>query len=157
LQEWHYGRREDGGALLLGYLPVLIDRFKFAVRRHFHFVKEVDSFVAVCVRKAGLAIDTHFCALLAFYFLQDTEPDVDCYKSFCESEAGKALCASGNVRNLMIDEPESLGPYAARYFASKMWYGENWFMQTVRKYSCNKQEDYEVDKQAYRLREIRVN
>ena len=61
--------------------------------------------------------------------VEHVEPDVDCYKSFCEGE-GKGRCDNGQVRVLNIDEPESLGPYAARYFASKMWLGEQWFMQT---------------------------
>jgi hypothetical protein len=60
---------------------------------------------------------------------EDVPPDDDCYKLFCENE-GKEVCARGQVRVLNIDEPESLGPYAARYFASKLWYGEQWFMQT---------------------------
>lgn len=55
-------------------------------------------------------------------------PDVDCYKSFCEGE-GKERCDNGQVRVLNIEESESLGPYAARYFASKMWFGEQWYMQ----------------------------
>merc|ERR1712157_135570 len=29
-----------------------------------------------------------------------------------------------------MGESEALGPYAARFFASKLWYGETWFMQT---------------------------
>lgn len=62
--------------------------------------------------------------------MEDVPPDDDCKKLFCESEEGRELCAKGHVRLLDIDEPESLGPYAARYFASKLWYGENWFMQT---------------------------
>jgi Glycosyltransferase (GlcNAc) len=62
--------------------------------------------------------------------MEDVPPDDDCKKLFCESEEGRELCARGHVRSLDIDEPESLGPYAARYFASKLWYGENWFMQT---------------------------
>jgi len=60
---------------------------------------------------------------------EDVPPDDDCYKLFCENE-GKEYCLRGQVRVLNIDEPESLGPYAARYFASKLWYGEQWFMQT---------------------------
>mmetsp|Transcript_6802 Transcript_6802/g.7719 ORF Transcript_6802/g.7719 Transcript_6802/m.7719 type:complete len:553 (+) Transcript_6802:105-1763(+) len=60
---------------------------------------------------------------------EDVEPDQDCYKAFCDSAEGKSLCEKGHVRLLDVDEPESLGPYAARYFASKMWNGENWFMQ----------------------------
>ena len=61
---------------------------------------------------------------------ESVEPDQDCYKAFCETENGKRHCEAGRVRLLDIDEPESLGPYAARYFASKLWYGEQWFMQT---------------------------
>lgn len=61
--------------------------------------------------------------------IEPVEPDQDCYKAFCEGE-GKKYCERRQVRVLDIDEPESLGPYAARYFASKMWYGEQWFMQT---------------------------
>eukprot|EP00536_Pseudo-nitzschia_multiseries_P006210 jgi/Psemu1/192547/e_gw1.129.71.1 len=56
------------------------------------------------------------------------EPDVDCYRTFCEGE-GKERCANGQVRLLDIDESESLGPYAARYFGSKLWFGEQWYMQ----------------------------
>lgn len=58
-------------------------------------------------------------------------PDDDCYQLFCETDIGKSgICERGQIRVLNIDEPESLGPYAARYFASKLWYGEQWFMQT---------------------------
>ena len=71
-----------------------------------------------------------FLVPFLFHSCQDVEPDEDCHKVFCESEEGRELCANGNVRALHIDEPESLGPYAARYFASKLWYGEQWFMQT---------------------------
>ena len=60
---------------------------------------------------------------------EPVEPDEDCYKLFCEGE-GKEYCERGQVRVLNIDEPESLGPYAARYFASMLWFGEQWFMQT---------------------------
>lgn len=60
---------------------------------------------------------------------EPVEPDEDVYKTFCEGE-GKKYCDRGQVRVLNIDEPESLGPYAARYFASKLWFGEQWFMQT---------------------------
>lgn len=56
-------------------------------------------------------------------------PDDDCEKKFCETDLGKSICANKQIRVLNIDEPESLGPYAARYFASKLWYGEQWFMQ----------------------------
>lgn len=60
---------------------------------------------------------------------ENVPPDDDCHKSFCESEIGKEHCAAGRVRALHINEDESLGPYAARYFASKLWNGEEWYMQ----------------------------
>ena len=53
-------------------------------------------------------------------------PDEDCYEAFCEGHMN-AYCS--HIRVLEVDEPESLGPYAARYMASKLWYGEQWFMQ----------------------------
>lgn len=59
----------------------------------------------------------------------DVPPDQDCHKAFCESDIGRDHCAAGRVRALHMDENESLGPYAARYFASKLWYGEQWYMQ----------------------------
>lgn len=58
--------------------------------------------------------------------IDDVEPDADCYKAFCEGEHGQ-YC--GQITVLDVDEPESLGPYAARYFASKLWNGQTWFMQ----------------------------
>ena len=63
--------------------------------------------------------------------IEDTDPDPDCHKIFCDEHPERCE----QVRALHIDEPESLGPYAARYFASKMWYGEEWFMQ-ARVMSC---------------------
>jgi len=60
--------------------------------------------------------------------VESVGPDVDCYKSFCEGE-GMEFCDNGQVRVLNIEESESLGPYAARFFASKLWFGEQWYMQ----------------------------
>ncbi|KAI2496993.1 glycosyltransferase [Fragilaria crotonensis] len=54
-------------------------------------------------------------------------PDDDCYELFCKSDVGQKYCS--HVRLLRVDESESLGPYTARYFASKLWSGETWFMQ----------------------------
>jgi hypothetical protein len=48
-------------------------------------------------------------------------PDDDCYAQFCETVLGQPICAKKQLRVLNIDEPESLGPYAARYFASKLY------------------------------------
>ena len=58
-----------------------------------------------------------------------TKPDPNCHKLFCDSVYGKPHCEAGRVRALHVEEAESLGPYAARYFASKLWNGESWFLQ----------------------------
>lgn len=55
--------------------------------------------------------------------------DVDCEKAFCESVVGRPFCEKGYVRTLSIREEESLGPPGARYLASKLWFGETYFMQ----------------------------
>lgn len=68
--------------------------------------------------------------VLADLSMADVPPDDDCEQKFCETDLGKPICNNKQIRVLNIDEPESLGPYAARYFASKLWYGESWFMQT---------------------------
>lgn len=52
-------------------------------------------------------------------------PDPDCYDLFCKTNP--THCPQ--VRLLRVNESESLGPYGARYFASKLWYGESWYMQ----------------------------
>jgi hypothetical protein len=57
--------------------------------------------------------------------IQDAPPDDNCYDLFCR--ANPSYCK--NIRHLFIDEDESLGPYSARYFASKLWYGESWYLQ----------------------------
>ena len=54
-------------------------------------------------------------------------PDPDCQALFCATEIGKEFCSQ--IRVLHVNETESLGPYAARYFTSKLWNGESWFMQ----------------------------
>lgn len=56
-------------------------------------------------------------------------PDSDCYNLFCSSSTGKKFCNNGQIRLLRMKEAESLGPYMARYFASKLWMGEQWYMQ----------------------------
>ena len=61
--------------------------------------------------------------------MEDIAPDDDCAKLFCESEVGQPHCEAGRVRTLLVNETESLGPYAARFFASKLWHGEPWYMQ----------------------------
>ena len=61
--------------------------------------------------------------------MEDVGPDDDCYDLFCASEEGRPYCLNEQVRLIDINETESLGPYAARFFASKLWSGEEWYMQ----------------------------
>ncbi|CAB9505093.1 Glycosyltransferase (GlcNAc) [Seminavis robusta] len=58
-----------------------------------------------------------------------TDPDPDCYETFCQTDVGAPHCQAGRVRVLRMEEPESLGPYMARYLASKIWYGEEYYIQ----------------------------
>ena len=51
---------------------------------------------------------------------ESVEPDQNCYQAYCETPEGADKCANGQIRLIDIDEPESLGPYAARFFASKV-------------------------------------
>ncbi|KAL3789250.1 hypothetical protein HJC23_002835 [Cyclotella cryptica] len=61
--------------------------------------------------------------------VEDVGPDPDCYALFCSSPIGTKFCNAGQIRVLKMKETESLGPYMARYFASKLWMGEQWYMQ----------------------------
>jgi [Skp1-protein]-hydroxyproline N-acetylglucosaminyltransferase len=57
--------------------------------------------------------------------------DVDCYEEFCKSPEGQVsqACVRGQVRLFNINESESLGPYMARYLASKFYQGEQYYLQ----------------------------
>ena len=59
----------------------------------------------------------------------DVKPDEDCHKVFCDSPEGKPHCDADRIHALHIGEDQALGPYLARYFASKIWHGEQWYMQ----------------------------
>ena len=61
--------------------------------------------------------------------VEDTGPDVNCAESFCGSVDGREHCAQGRLRVLTLNESESLGPTMARYFASRLWDGETYYMQ----------------------------
>jgi len=59
---------------------------------------------------------------------EKVDPDEDCYAVFCAGKWGDA-CDDGRVRVLKINETESLGPYFARFLGSKLWDGEEYYMQ----------------------------
>jgi len=62
--------------------------------------------------------------------VSDAPPDKNGIESFCNDEKFKKYCESGQIRVLYVHETESLGPAVARYYASKLWGGETFFVQT---------------------------
>mmetsp|Transcript_21107 Transcript_21107/g.56237 ORF Transcript_21107/g.56237 Transcript_21107/m.56237 type:complete len:587 (-) Transcript_21107:41-1801(-) len=57
------------------------------------------------------------------------DPDPDCAEEFCASDLGQSHCQAGRVRILRLDETDALGPFFSRFLVSKLWRGENFFMQ----------------------------
>lgn len=66
--------------------------------------------------------------VLANDVVKDLPTDPDCYAEFCSGPHGQ-YCQSGNVRYLHLHEDLTLGATFARYLASKLWYGETYFLQ----------------------------
>jgi [Skp1-protein]-hydroxyproline N-acetylglucosaminyltransferase len=61
--------------------------------------------------------------------VSDAPPDVNGIDTFCKNPNYKKYCDANQIRVLYVDENEALGPAMARYFASKLWGGESFFMQ----------------------------
>ena len=61
--------------------------------------------------------------------VSDAPPDVNGIETFCNERKYKKYCDSLQVRAIYVDESEALGPANARYYASKLWGGETYFMQ----------------------------
>lgn len=61
--------------------------------------------------------------------VSDAPPDKNGIEEFCAMPDYKHYCDNGQVRVIYVHETESLGPAAARYYASKLWAGETFFMQ----------------------------
>eukprot|EP00546_Thalassionema_frauenfeldii_P007526 CAMPEP_0178916450 /NCGR_PEP_ID=MMETSP0786-20121207/12649_1 /TAXON_ID=186022 /ORGANISM="Thalassionema frauenfeldii, Strain CCMP 1798" /LENGTH=495 /DNA_ID=CAMNT_0020589793 /DNA_START=125 /DNA_END=1612 /DNA_ORIENTATION=- len=55
----------------------------------------------------------------------EVPPDDDCPELFCQKHP--EYCSQ--IRPLRLKETESLGPYGARFLASKLYGGEQWYMQ----------------------------
>jgi len=121
-------KRRDDGSIFLSIATYRDENCFNTVYQAFKKAKNPDKlFVGIVQQNCH-----HDCksGVLADLSKKDVPPDDDCEAKFCETEMGKPICDNKQVRVLNIDESDSLGPYAARYFASKLWYGENWFMQT---------------------------
>jgi hypothetical protein len=61
--------------------------------------------------------------------VSDAPPDRNGIDEFCSSPEHKKYCDSGQIRVLYLHENASLGPAMARYYASKLWGGETYFVQ----------------------------
>ena len=61
--------------------------------------------------------------------VSDRPPDVNGIEQFCADPDYVKYCTSGQIRVLYVNETESNGPTTARYYASKLWGGETYFVQ----------------------------
>jgi len=55
--------------------------------------------------------------------------DMNGIEVFCAKPGYKQYCQNGQIRVLYVHHTDSQGPSMARYIASKLWGGENYFMQ----------------------------
>ncbi|KAL3900773.1 MAG: hypothetical protein SGARI_006173, partial [Bacillariaceae sp.] len=61
--------------------------------------------------------------------VSDAPPDENGIESFCKDPKYKQYCDNGHVRAIYVHDTDALGPATARYYASKLWGGETYFMQ----------------------------
>jgi hypothetical protein len=61
--------------------------------------------------------------------IQDGVPDVDHIATFCQNSTFQRYCDGGQVRVLYINETDALGPAVTRYYTSKLWGGETYYVQ----------------------------
>jgi len=61
--------------------------------------------------------------------VSDAPPDINGIEQFCTDPEFVHYCNAGQIRTLYVNETESLGPAAARYYASKLWGGETYYVQ----------------------------
>lgn len=61
--------------------------------------------------------------------MSDAPPDENGIETFCKDPKYKKFCDTGHVRAIYIHDTDALGPATARYYASKLWGGEKYFMQ----------------------------
>lgn len=59
----------------------------------------------------------------------DAPPDVNGIEDFCSDPKYRIYCDRGQIRALYIHDTDALGPAIARYYASKLWGGETYFLQ----------------------------
>ncbi|KAG7351805.1 glycosyltransferase GlcNAc [Nitzschia inconspicua] len=61
--------------------------------------------------------------------MSDAPPDENGIETFCKNRKYKQFCDNGHIRVIYLHDTDALGPATARYYASKLWGGEKYFMQ----------------------------
>ena len=61
--------------------------------------------------------------------MSDAPADVNGIEEFCKDPEYAKYCKSGHIRVLYLHDTDALGPAVARYYASKLWAGETYFLQ----------------------------
>jgi hypothetical protein len=61
--------------------------------------------------------------------VSDAPPDKNGIEEFCTDPNYRRYCDDGQVRAVYLHDTDALGPATARYYASKLWGGETFFMQ----------------------------
>jgi [Skp1-protein]-hydroxyproline N-acetylglucosaminyltransferase len=83
--------------------------------------------------------------------VSDAPPDVNGIEKFCHIQSKfKKFCDNNQIRVLSVHESESLGPAVARYYASKLWGGENYYLQADShlRFSMNWDDNYRTELKA---------
>jgi hypothetical protein len=61
--------------------------------------------------------------------VSDAPPDKNGIEEFCNDPNYQKYCDNGQIRAIYVHDTDALGPATARYYASKLWGGETYFMQ----------------------------
>uniref|UniRef100_A0A7S3UTW3 Uncharacterized protein n=1 Tax=Heterosigma akashiwo TaxID=2829 RepID=A0A7S3UTW3_HETAK len=61
--------------------------------------------------------------------IKQNGPDIDCAEAFCKSGTNAALQHCSQIDVIRVNYLLATGPCPARYFASKMWSGQTYYMQ----------------------------
>ena len=59
----------------------------------------------------------------------DGVPDANHIETFCANSTFAKYCDAGQIRVLYLHEVDALGPAVARYYSSRLWGGETYYMQ----------------------------
>lgn len=81
------------------------------------------------VCKTGLQVVGKFANGRDRTSVSPAPPDANGIEEFCNHKDYKKYCDSGQVRVVYVHDTDALGPQTARFYASKLWGGETYYMQ----------------------------